>query len=242
MGLPIEEGDVLMPPVAGGNGNPAIFIAAEALGLSTGRSGGNADDLNAADSRGLEPFRDCNHNNVEDGKDIGTGTSDDDNMNGIPDECEPGGTGFCYCTAGAPCGNTDPAAGCTNSTGVGALLAGTGSSSLGADDLVLTTTGMPTGQFALVFMGPSMIPGTPLGAGLRCTGGSLFRFGAMPTGAGGSITLGPGIGDASCALFNQSGCIAIGATWNFQTWYRDPGGPCGVTYNISNAWAVTFTL
>lgn len=54
-GLPIEEGDILMPPI-GGAGPPAIFIPAETLGLATVRSGvptftGLGDDLDAATTR-----------------------------------------------------------------------------------------------------------------------------------------------------------------------------------------------
>jgi len=54
-GLPIEEGDILMPPI-GGAGPPAIFIPAETLGLATLRSGvftftGLGDDLDAATTR-----------------------------------------------------------------------------------------------------------------------------------------------------------------------------------------------
>ncbi|MFG0252717.1 MAG: hypothetical protein ACF8NJ_07595 [Phycisphaerales bacterium JB038] len=52
LGLPIEEGDILMPPVAG-TATPGIFIAAENLGLATVRSGLNqqqfGDDLDALD-------------------------------------------------------------------------------------------------------------------------------------------------------------------------------------------------
>jgi hypothetical protein len=51
-GMPIEEGDILMPPTVAG-APPAIFIAAEALGLGTVRSGTagqfGADDVNAID-------------------------------------------------------------------------------------------------------------------------------------------------------------------------------------------------
>jgi hypothetical protein len=51
-GVPIEEGDVLMPPAVAGT-PPAIFIGAEALGLATLRSGTagpfGADDLDALD-------------------------------------------------------------------------------------------------------------------------------------------------------------------------------------------------
>ena len=50
VGVPIEEGDILMAPAAPGM-TPGIFIAAEALGLATARSGAagqfGADDLDA---------------------------------------------------------------------------------------------------------------------------------------------------------------------------------------------------
>ena len=50
-GMPIEEGDILMPPAA--PGPPALFIAAEALGLGTARSGTagpfGPDDVDAID-------------------------------------------------------------------------------------------------------------------------------------------------------------------------------------------------
>ncbi len=243
MGLPIEEGDILMPPVEGGNGNPAIFIAAEALGLSTSRSGGNGDELNAADSGGINPFRDCNYNNVEDAVDIGNGTSADVNMNGIPDECEPPGTPFCFCGTGAPCGNTDANAGCANSLGTGALMTGTGSSSVGSDDLVLTTTGMPANMFGLTFMGGGSGAPIVMGDGLRCVvpgSSSLYRYPVQNAGASGSFALGPGIVSTSQG-FQTPGQILVGASWHFQTWYRDPTGPCGSTSAVSSAWSVTFT-
>ena len=48
-GLPIEPGDILVPPAAAG-GFPGIWIPAEALGLATVRAGfPNSDDLNALD-------------------------------------------------------------------------------------------------------------------------------------------------------------------------------------------------
>lgn len=241
-GLPIEEGDLLVPPILGGNGNPGIFIAAEALGLSTARSGGgNGDELNGGDSRGPEPWRDCNNNGIEDAKDIGNGTSRDDNMNGIPDECEPPGTVGCECLSGSPCNNDSLGGGCANSTGFGAFLLATGSSSWGADDLTMTTTGMPTGKFALTFMGPSIGAPVTMGAGLRCAGGTLYRYAALPTGPFGETTIGPGLVDYSCLHFAQAGCILIGSTWHFQTWYRDPAGPACATSNVSNSWSVTFS-
>jgi hypothetical protein len=34
--------------------------------------------------------------------------------------------------------------------------------------------------------------------------------------------------------------LTTGSTWNFQHWYRNPGGPCGNQFNLSNAISVTF--
>ena len=88
-GAPIEEGDILCPPVAGGMSPfPGIFIPAEQIGLATARAGlqgptGFADDLDAAD---LSP--DCNWNMIPDGLDIIWGTESDANNNGIPDSCD----------------------------------------------------------------------------------------------------------------------------------------------------------
>lgn len=84
-GVPIEEGDILIPPPAGSGLPPGIWIAAENLGLATFRSFpvDIGDDLNA-----LDVFHDCNANGVPDQIDVASGSSADTNGNGIPDECE----------------------------------------------------------------------------------------------------------------------------------------------------------
>lgn len=238
-GLPIVPGDVLVPPVAGGNGNPGILIAAEAAGLSTDRSGGAGDDLNGGDT-GPSAFLDCNDNGVEDAIDIGNGSSNDDNMNGVPDECEDAGAPFCSCDSSqAPCGNPDADAGCASSLGQGAAVSGRGTSSVATDDLVLGADPLPPDVFGLWFMGSSTTQ-APLGAGVRCAGGSLYRYPVFSSGGTGQAHLGPGIAEQSCTRFGPGGCIQPGDTWHFQVWYRDPQGPCG-TSNLSNAWKVTFT-
>lgn len=217
-GLPIEEGDVLMPPVAPAFGGlspfPAIYVAAETLGLATVRSGtvtaaypalGFADDLNALDF--LWPTGALLHSAT-----------------------------YCFCAAGAPCGNVDPLAGCAHSVGVGTLLGASGSSSVVLDDLVVTATQMPPGQFGLIFAGGGQIS-FPFGDGLRCVssaGYPITRLGVANSGAAGTISKGPGI----------AGTLGLwaGLNINFQCWHRDPAGPCGSGFNLSNGLVVHFTL
>ena len=243
-GLPIMPGDLLGPPVAGGNGNPSIMIAAEALGLQTTRSGGaSSDEMNAGDLE-FEPYYDCNKNNVEDAEDIADGSSEDKNFNGIPDECERPGTPFCFCPTGGVCGtNDDSDSGCRNSTGQGANLTGHGSSSVFLDDLVLVSSRMRPNQFGLTFMGPST-GSAFMGAGIRCVApgsAGLFRFPPSPTGSAGTFQLGPGIVGYSKSSFPPQAAITVGSTWYYQSWYRDPNGPCGQSSNVTNALEVLFT-
>jgi hypothetical protein len=93
---------------------------------------------------------------------------------------------------------------------------------------------MGAGQLALAF-----------GDGLRCVGAGgagIFRyFPVQSSGPIGVLALGPGIVAHSQARFPAAGRIDPGDTWNFQTWFRDPTGPCGFAFNLSNAVAVTFS-
>ena len=155
-----------------------------------------------------------------------------------------------YCFGiGCPCGNDDPVlGGCANSVPgydqnpQGALLAACGSASVAADDLTLTLSHLPSNKFGLFFMGGGQTQ-IPFGDGLRCvdTGGvGLFRYNPpQNSGGAGFMTLGPGIVARSMS-FAMSGHIDAGETWYFQGWYRDPMGPCGAAFNLSNGLAVTF--
>jgi len=238
-GIPIAAGDILTTPLPTAFGGvspfPGIFIAAENLDLSTTRSfGGFDDDLNALDLV-QTAGSDCNGNGIDDALDIAFGTSSDVNTNGVPDECELIGGPVCFCPAGsAPCGNFYAPGGCRNSTGVGGLLTGIGSGSVGLDNLVLTASQLPINQFGLFFHGASLIGPFPFGDGLRCVGGGIQRFGTvMNSGATGTLIIGPGIAAGA-------GIIPV-TTRHFQCWYRDPGGPCASSFNTTNAFSVTFT-
>jgi hypothetical protein len=172
-GIPIEPGDILTTPLAPAMGGvspfPGILIAAENLGLATKRSMGvpYGDELDALDTERLA-FFDCNGNGREDALDIALGSSNDNNNNGIPDECELIVKYSCYCPAPGVCGNPDPSAGCRNSTGAGALLTATGTSSVTADNLILTTTQAPP------FVPGILIQGRP--SALQCRSTTVLRL------------------------------------------------------------------
>jgi hypothetical protein len=245
-GIPIREGDVLTRPLAGGvSPFPGIYIAAENLGLAAARVPGPAIGMSAElDALDLPttPIFDCNGNGLEDAFDIATGGTTDGNMNGVPDSCELFSSAFCFCPAPlGPCGNNDPTAGCANSTGVGGLLAASGTGSVALDNLVLGATQLPPLRPGLLLQGATAIPGVAFFDGRRCVSSPIFRHAPVSTGAAGTATYGPGLAAWTVANFGPAGWITPGSTWNFQFWHRDAPAPCGTRANLTNAVAVTFT-
>ena len=84
----------------------------------------------------------------------------------------------------------------------------------------------------------------PFGDGLLCAGAGgypAFRFPAATSGPGGVLIEGPGIAAFAAATFGPSGSLTVGSQWNFQAWYRNPGGPCGSNFNTSSGWSGVFT-
>ncbi len=245
LGIPISPGDLLIPPPPGlAHQNPGIIVAAESMGMQTSRSGGTSDDdLGGADCEpGEGDYLDCQPNGIDDAIDIASG-SPDKNANGIPDECEPPGTRYCFCdSTSAPCGNADPSAGCANSTGKGANLDAMGSSSMAMDDLVLQTDQMPVNKFGIYFMGDG-VASVFVADGILCVGGTFIkRFSALGTGTSGSFFMGPGLINTIDQKWG-SGLISAGTTLYFQSWYRGKkSSPCGSGSNLSNGLAVTFTM
>ncbi|MFT7678573.1 MAG: hypothetical protein ACI8QC_002566 [Planctomycetota bacterium] len=153
------------------------------------------------------------------------------------------GAPFCFGDI-CPCGNTDVDAGCGNlgadgDLATGALLLGSGSADSLLDDLSLRVEGLPAEQFGVMIMGETQSAALNVGDGLLCiaTGGSgLFRFPPRVSDSAGVLTEG-GILAGADEIGAQ---VAVGSTWIFQGWYRDPGGPCGTSSNLSNALPVTF--
>jgi len=149
---------------------------------------------------------------------------------------------FCYCYFTAPCGNPDREAGCATSSGAGALLSVCGSASVTSDDLVLRARGVPAHEFGLMFMGGGQTQ-VAFGDGNRCVSSGatgVFRFPIARSSADGALTAGPGLVAHSLG-FADAGRLRAGDTWNFQCWFRDPGGPCGSAFNLTNGLEITFS-
>ncbi|MCA8980662.1 MAG: hypothetical protein H6831_00195 [Planctomycetes bacterium] len=157
---------------------------------------------------------------------------------------DPDITPYCFGDEGnCPCGDFLGGGGCLHSGGQGALLSAIGSTSVAADDLVLTTTQLPPNTYSMTFMG---LQGgnTPFGNGRLCVsspGSKLFRYkpaqNSTPTG---TIQLGPGIAALSLDFQQWGGNITPGSTWYFQTYFRDINPNCNANFNLSNAVRIDF--
>jgi len=137
-----------------------------------------------------------------------------------------------------PCGNAGGAGeGCANSTGSGSTLCATGSTSIAANNLVLTATNALPGQPGLFFQGDVSINGgngIVFGDGLRCCGTNVIRIQVVLPDAGGTA--------ATTDSISGDGGVSAGQTKCYQFWYRNPaGGPCGTGFNLTNAVSITWT-
>ncbi|HIK62256.1 MAG TPA: hypothetical protein EYF98_16390 [Planctomycetes bacterium] len=147
-------------------------------------------------------------------------------------------------TVDCPCGNNVvPGAleGCINSSGAGAALSTTGTPSIAAGDLVLNVTGLPGSPPGVFFAGDLETAGgqgTPFWNGLRCVSGNMLRLAKISETPAGLATL-PG---PNFPPLHQLVGASAGDTTLFQFWYRDPGGPCGFSANMTNGVRVVWGL
>ena len=156
-----------------------------------------------------------------------------------------GGSGFAFCNGDGsgtlcPCGNNNDGsngiAGCANglTTGGGKLVA-SGSRSVAAGDLVLQGSGLRPNQAGLYLQGNNATNGgngITFGDGLRCAGGNVVRIQVRVASAGGT--------SATTINVPVKGGVIAGDLRRYQLWYRDTLGPCGTTFNFTNAWEITW--
>ena len=134
-----------------------------------------------------------------------------------------GNPGLCACGNESAIGAGE---GCANSSGVGAVLRATGTSSVANDNLVFHMSQGPSNQFSLLLQSSST-RSVLFRDGLICLGNPLHRMELIQLDATGS-------GSSSVSVVTKGGVVP-GDTRYYQQWYRDPAGPCGLSSNLTNA-------
>lgn len=160
---------------------------------------------------------DCNANTIPDSCDIASGASNDFDGNLVPDECQCNQTHF-YCV------------GATNSTGKGATIGYTGSTSITLNHLGLTVEDCPPNQVGIFFFG-SFKTQSPFGEGFLCVSGNQKRLlPAVFLNASGAGSYQVNFADPN----SPASTIQPLSEYNFQFWYRDPQ-LVGTGFNLSSA-------
>ena len=94
---------------------------------------------------------------------------------------------------------------------------------------------MPTTTTCVFLQGSALVT-APFGDGIRCAGGQLIRLGTKLVTTGSSAY--PGTGDPPVSV---RGLVPPGGGVRYyQTFYRNPGGPCGTNFNITNGVSVVW--
>ena len=121
-----------------------------------------------------------------------------------------------------------------NSTGQGATVRTSGSSTISDNELILDVAGLPLGS-AGYFLMSEVVGQTPVSQGVLCLDSPLLRFSltVLTSSPGGWAQFRPDL-----TSLPQGTMITAGSTWHFQYWYRDANP--GSVSNLSEAVSLTF--
>ena len=172
------------------------------------------------------PALDCNANGVSDACDIGNGTSQDVNQDGIPDECSCAfPAAFTYCTAKLTSQFCLPSITLQGTPKVGNPF-----------PFLIATQQSLNNMPGLLIYGPGQA-NTPFQGGLLCIGPSVIRTaGQLSGGNAGGATDCSGSYSFDFNAFIASGfdpSLTAGVQVNAQYWGRDPADP--FTSSLSDA-------
>ena len=120
-----------------------------------------------------------------------------------------------------------------NSTGSAALIGSSGTTSVSANNFVLTASGCPANKLGLFIYGQNQAQ-VPLGNGTLCVGNPFHRMSPTITSGAGSVSF-----PVDYSALPMTGHISAGQTWNFTFWFRDPAAG-GLNSNLSNGRQATF--
>jgi hypothetical protein len=162
--------------------------------------------------------------------------------------CDPGAGGVISC----PCSNppSGPGRGCENSAATGgAMLAGSGSTSLSSDSLAFTTTWEKSTAASILLQGTSALAGGVVyGQGVRCVGGSLKRLYTKSAVAGSITAPDFASGDQQVSVRSEArgDPILLGQSRWYLVFYRDPvvlgGCPASSSFNATQTGRIDWSL
>ena len=136
------------------------------------------------------------------------------------------------------CGTQPYCIAAPNSAGPGVNLTSLGSTSVSGNDFSLVAFGAPASVPGLFFYGSNQVQ-VPFGDGFRCAGGIVRRLQPPVMADAGGQYLRP-VDFTQPPANAGAGAITPFSIWNFQLWYRDPMGPGGTGFNLSDGLRATF--
>jgi len=117
----------------------------------------------------------------------------------------------------------------------GAVISHSGTTEIGANNLVLITNGIPPNKLTLHLYSQDQSVFLPFGNGWRCLGTPFYRiYPATIADAFGVVTYPVDLNNLPPA-----GQISAGESWGFMAWYRDPAAG-GAFFNGSDALSTTW--
>ncbi len=132
-------------------------------------------------------------------------------------------------------GSTNYCSALPNSSGNSAVIASSGSTSVATNMFSLSAAGAPPNRFGLYFGGAES-SSAPFGDGVRCAGGTTFRLNPPVL----TDSMGQVARSLDLASPPAAGLIDADETWYFQFWFRDPMGPGGAGFNLTDGLRVCF--
>ena len=125
-----------------------------------------------------------------------------------------------------------------NSNGTFASIHIMGSESISMNAMTLEARHCPPGKAGIFYYGTAAVQ-VPFGDGFRCAGGSVSRLRPVViVDPAGFAQLTPDF--EAAPLGSGPGMVVAGDTRYFQYWFRDPAGPGGSGFNLTNGQQVTF--
>ena len=113
-----------------------------------------------------------------------------------------------------------------NSTGVAGEITASGSATAADNNLTLTASNLPVGQFGIFVTSATTIAGNPVGAGVLCLGCAVGRYNApgqiLQANASGEFSLAVDL--TLTPLPSSVTSVMAGDTRSWQAWHRDLAG------------------